>query len=175
MRPDVAACSAPPPLSQLPMSQEALEHLFREAGGPFWLRKDSWNDKAADLSKWYGVTVKQGRVVKLDLPNNNLIGKACSCAIFFIFPNTPSTTTSIFSHKFCSTPNRYILDTSAFYSRLYIYMRSHLNIDRRVSINVGSAWARKRLMSSSGEFLTTSSWVYGRGVFLLASFDYRGR
>lgn len=54
--------------------RDVLLALFRSAGGPNWSRKQNW-DTDAELSKWDGVWVDgQGRVVKLDLRENNLQG-----------------------------------------------------------------------------------------------------
>ncbi|CAN0387926.1 unnamed protein product [Pylaiella littoralis] len=56
------------------MDRYALRVLFRMAGGEEWREKLNWNTDA-ELSTWHGVTVNdQGRVVKLDLGNNNLRG-----------------------------------------------------------------------------------------------------
>ncbi|CAM9428198.1 unnamed protein product [Ectocarpus sp. 13 AM-2016] len=54
--------------------REALVALFRWTGGAGWTRRDNW-DTDADLVTWHGVTVNdQGRVVILDLSDNNLQG-----------------------------------------------------------------------------------------------------
>lgn len=59
------------------MDRYALRVLFRMAGGEEWREKLNWNTDA-ELSTWHGVTVNdQGRVVKLDLGNNNLRGAMC--------------------------------------------------------------------------------------------------
>ncbi|CAM9549434.1 unnamed protein product [Ectocarpus sp. 12 AP-2014] len=61
----------------------ALVALFRSTGGTHWKRKKNWGTDA-DLSKWYGVYVINGRVVKLNLRYNNLrvhinISAICLC------------------------------------------------------------------------------------------------
>jgi len=65
------------PLFMLPKAASdrlALEALFKSCGGADWRRKGGWMTEAA-LGEWQGVTVDaEGRVVKLDLDNNNLAG-----------------------------------------------------------------------------------------------------
>jgi hypothetical protein len=52
----------------------ALEALFKSCGGAGWHGKAGWMTDAA-LGEWYGVEVdEEGRVVKLDLADNNLAG-----------------------------------------------------------------------------------------------------
>ncbi|CAN0057169.1 unnamed protein product [Ectocarpus sp. 6 AP-2014] len=52
----------------------ALVALFWSTGGTRWILNANWATDA-DLSKWHGVEVNQhGRVVELDLNNNNLRG-----------------------------------------------------------------------------------------------------
>ena len=52
----------------------ALETLFQKAGGSSWTRRDQWMSKSP-LKNWSGVKVDEfGRVVELDLSNNNLLG-----------------------------------------------------------------------------------------------------
>lgn len=58
--------------------RDALMALFRETNGPSkvggWVNKEGWGTSLA-LSKWHGVTVDDaGRVLKLDLRDNNLTG-----------------------------------------------------------------------------------------------------
>lgn len=51
-----------------------LVALFRSTNGAGWKNKDCW-DTGAALELWYGVKVNQeGRVVELDLDDNNLQG-----------------------------------------------------------------------------------------------------
>ena len=57
--------------------REVLLALYRTNGGPQWRRKTGW-DTDADISTWDGVTVRDGRVVELDLGYNNLKGKVPS-------------------------------------------------------------------------------------------------
>lgn len=54
--------------------RDALVSFYAETGGSSWHDNSNW-DTNADLGRWYGVTVRQRRVVKLYLPNNNLQGK----------------------------------------------------------------------------------------------------
>ncbi|CAM9720000.1 unnamed protein product [Ectocarpus sp. 12 AP-2014] len=52
----------------------ALVALCRSTGGTRWNRNDNW-DTNANLKQWDGVQVNDdGRVVELDLNNNNLKG-----------------------------------------------------------------------------------------------------
>jgi hypothetical protein len=52
----------------------ALEALFKSCGGAGWKRKKGWMTDA-DLGEWRGVEVDaEGRVIKLKLPNNGLVG-----------------------------------------------------------------------------------------------------
>lgn len=52
----------------------ALVALFHATGGKNWKRNTNWNTDV-DLSEWCGVEVNnQGRVVKIELINNNLQG-----------------------------------------------------------------------------------------------------
>lgn len=58
--------------------RDALMALFRETNGPSkvggWVHKEGWGTSLA-LDKWHGVTVDEaGRVLKLDLRENNLTG-----------------------------------------------------------------------------------------------------
>jgi hypothetical protein len=52
----------------------ALESFFKSCGGEGWERKGGWMTEA-DLGEWEGVTVDaEGRVTKLVLGNNGLVG-----------------------------------------------------------------------------------------------------
>jgi hypothetical protein len=65
------------PLFMLPKPASdrlALESLFKSCGGAAWKRKGGWMTDAA-LGEWKGVAVDaEGRVIKLDLYENNLAG-----------------------------------------------------------------------------------------------------
>lgn len=50
----------------------ALAALFDATGGTGWTKKDNW--LSGPLNTWFGVTVSEGRVVGLDLRDNNLTG-----------------------------------------------------------------------------------------------------
>lgn len=50
----------------------ALAALFDATGGAGWTQKDNW--LSGPLNTWFGVTVSGGRVVNLDLRDNNLTG-----------------------------------------------------------------------------------------------------
>jgi hypothetical protein len=53
--------------------KDALIALYNATGGEDWTDNTNW-DSAADISAWYGVTVKAGRVTELFLRDNNLSG-----------------------------------------------------------------------------------------------------
>lgn len=56
----------------------ALLALYNSTGGSNWIYRTGWSTAGPakqDVKDWHGVTVDQfGRVIKLDLPNNNLTG-----------------------------------------------------------------------------------------------------
>ena len=59
----------------------ALVALYTDLNGATWDRNDGWSSydsmpTADELDAWYGVTVRGGRVVGLDLRNNGLQGRA---------------------------------------------------------------------------------------------------
>ena len=56
-----------------PTDRDVLLALYNATDGPSWKNSTNW-DTYADLSYWYGVEVALGRVVKLNLDNNNLRG-----------------------------------------------------------------------------------------------------
>lgn len=54
--------------------RKVLARLYHCTGGPTWTRSENWTTKA-DISTWRGVKVNsKGRVVQLNLQNNNLQG-----------------------------------------------------------------------------------------------------
>ena len=57
--------------------REVLLALYRTTGGPQWERNRGWNTDT-DISTWYGVQVRDGRVVGLRLFRNNLKGNVPS-------------------------------------------------------------------------------------------------
>ena len=50
----------------------ALMALYNSTNGENWTRNDNW--LTAPVSAWYGVTVSRGRVTRLLLHSNNLVG-----------------------------------------------------------------------------------------------------
>ncbi|CBJ30567.1 Hypothetical leucine rich repeat protein [Ectocarpus siliculosus] len=54
--------------------REALLALYWSSGGPRWTRNQGWASNDADMGSWHGVTCKNGRVVRLDLNRNGLVG-----------------------------------------------------------------------------------------------------
>ncbi|CAN0403086.1 unnamed protein product, partial [Scytosiphon promiscuus] len=55
--------------------RHALVSLYHATGGANWKDSTNWNTDA-DLSKWFGVGVHEGRVVDLSLEENNLQGNS---------------------------------------------------------------------------------------------------
>ena len=54
--------------------RDVLAALYAAAGGPEWTNRDNWLTEES-LASWYGVEVNaEGRVVRLELSDNNLIG-----------------------------------------------------------------------------------------------------
>ena len=51
-----------------------LVDIYGALRGDDWKRKDHWVT-SSEIGKWYGVTVENGKVVKLDLTRNNVQGK----------------------------------------------------------------------------------------------------
>ncbi len=54
--------------------RSALADLYNATGGAGWTNKTNWLVDGQDVNTWHGVTVVEGRVTKIDLSNNNLIG-----------------------------------------------------------------------------------------------------
>jgi len=67
--------------------RDILLVLYRSTGGANWKKRTNWGTDA-HLRAWYGVGVNdQGRVVKLDLGQNNLEGTiVTSLAMPLTFP-----------------------------------------------------------------------------------------
>lgn len=53
---------------------KALARLFKQTGGLGWHVSTGWT-KDAELGKWFGVTIRDGAVVALNLPSNFLEGE----------------------------------------------------------------------------------------------------
>ena len=54
--------------------REALIGAYSALGGDKWFRKDNWGSKCP-IDEWYGVkTNKHGKVIKIQLDDNNLAG-----------------------------------------------------------------------------------------------------
>ena len=69
--------TARPPMAQTPpeTDREALVALYNATGGPDWRRNNNWLSDVP-ISEWYGVTTDDnGRVIELDLWNNQLSGE----------------------------------------------------------------------------------------------------
>ena len=71
----VTVGSAPAPAAAATRDREALVALYHATDGPGWRHSDDWlSDEPAGA--WYGVTTNAaGRVVRLDLTNNQLSGE----------------------------------------------------------------------------------------------------
>ncbi len=67
--------AANPNPSPAQRDREALTALYHATNGPNWKNNTNWlTDR--HLGEWYGVTTDaEGRVTRLDLPSNNLVGK----------------------------------------------------------------------------------------------------
>ncbi|MDE2872909.1 MAG: hypothetical protein OXQ94_14620 [Gemmatimonadota bacterium] len=52
----------------------ALVEFYHATGGDDWKKKDGWLTDDS-IGTWYGVTVRDGRVIHLSLPSNNLKGR----------------------------------------------------------------------------------------------------
>ncbi|MDE2903022.1 MAG: hypothetical protein OXP73_08325 [Chloroflexota bacterium] len=61
-------------VAQYYADRDALVAFFHATGGSTWNRNDYWLSEAP-LSAWYGVTIGAGRVVELDLSQNQLSGQ----------------------------------------------------------------------------------------------------
>ncbi len=59
--------------SFLQIEVDALVALYNSAGGAAWNDNFNWT-MGTDLSTWFGVTVTGGRVTRIELPANNMIG-----------------------------------------------------------------------------------------------------
>ena len=57
-------------ISSLERDRTALTNIFNATGGLEWTDNTNWLDP--DVSTWFGVTVENNRVTRLELPNNNL-------------------------------------------------------------------------------------------------------
>ncbi len=51
----------------------ALEAFYRSTGGEEWINQGNWLTDAP-LGQWYGVTAREGRVIGLEMIENNLNG-----------------------------------------------------------------------------------------------------
>lgn len=52
----------------------ALISLYKNLNGPEWFNNMHWLEESYSVSRWYGVEVRNSRVVELDLAGNNLNG-----------------------------------------------------------------------------------------------------
>lgn len=68
-----APTTPPPPLTPADSARQVLIAFYNATGGANWLQNRNWNT-ASDVSNWYGVETKGGRVTQLVLDDNNLVG-----------------------------------------------------------------------------------------------------
>lgn len=54
--------------------REALIALYNSTGGANWTDKTNWIDTSKPVSTWFGVTVENDHVTKIELNSNNLVG-----------------------------------------------------------------------------------------------------
>ena len=54
--------------------KSVLETLYDQTDGDGWLNRSDWMTKKP-MGDWYGVETENGRVIKLDLGGNNLVGR----------------------------------------------------------------------------------------------------
>jgi len=59
-------------ISSLKRDSLALVAIYNATGGPTWTNKTNWT--TGNLSTWSGVTVAEGRVAELILPDNRVVG-----------------------------------------------------------------------------------------------------
>ncbi len=60
--------------SGLTVDSLALVAFYDSTNGDNWTNNDNWLSSDSALSTWYGVTVSDGRVERIKLTNNNLVG-----------------------------------------------------------------------------------------------------
>lgn len=61
-------------LPALQIDSLALVQMYETAGGANWANKTNWLS-SAPLGRWFGITVENNRVRKIELPANNLTGE----------------------------------------------------------------------------------------------------
>ncbi len=58
---------------------QILSAFYTATDGDNWTNNDNWDitqiPTEQELNSWFGVTLQQGRLIRLDLPNNNLTGQ----------------------------------------------------------------------------------------------------
>ncbi len=60
------------PENTIQLDSLALVALYNATDGPNWSNQENW--LSGPIDTWYGVQVENGRVVSIDLSNNNLVG-----------------------------------------------------------------------------------------------------
>ncbi|UII30387.1 PKD domain-containing protein [Fulvivirga ulvae] len=66
------------------LEYQALVDLYNATGGANWANNTNWlqGTTCTDFANWYGVTVENGDVTKIELHGNNLIGELSSISSF---------------------------------------------------------------------------------------------
>ena len=61
-------------IAEIPQSEyKSLKELYDNSQGVFWTNSTNWLDTTYHkVSDWYGITVENGHVTKIELPENNL-------------------------------------------------------------------------------------------------------
>ena len=62
------------PEQSLAADRDILVALYNATDGANWTNKTNWLSDS-DLSTWHGVTISNGRIISLDLADNNLTGE----------------------------------------------------------------------------------------------------
>jgi len=60
-------------LDVIEAERNVLIEFYHATDGPNWLTDNNWNTNEP-VYKWYGVTVLRGKIIKIELPENNLKG-----------------------------------------------------------------------------------------------------
>ncbi|TVZ54885.1 putative secreted protein (Por secretion system target) [Lutibacter sp. Hel_I_33_5] len=55
--------------------RNALIAIYNSTNGDNWTHKDNWLSETEPIDNWYGIKVTGNRVVRINLNNNNLLGK----------------------------------------------------------------------------------------------------
>lgn len=110
----------------VPQSEkDALEAFYNATGGDNWTTNTNWNSPTVPVCDWYGVTVENGHVTKLELDSNKLINSIPSDLQFL----TNLEVLSLFKNKLAGNIPLELGQLTSL---------KHLNLDNVVSIGVES-------------------------------------